>query len=270
MREPGERGVCLIDGEEVRGEAAATLPLTSRALFGWGLYETFGVFEGRVLDRDAHLDRLRAGAARMQVPLPAPATLDAWLDRAVAAIPRARGWLRVLATEEKTVVSGGPEPAGERSASAVLLPWRRSLHDPLAGVKHLGCGANLAGIEHARRLGADEGIWCNARGHLAEGCRANLFVVRGRTLATPGEGEGILPGVTRGVVLDVAREHGVRVRVGKVRLPFLTAAREAFLTSSVLGIRPLVRFEGRPVGDGTPGPLTRRLLRWVAARRGNA
>ena len=122
----------------------------------------------------------------------------------------------------------------------------------------------------ARERGADEGIWLNTRGHLAEGCSSNLFVVQGRKLFTPREGEGILPGVLRAIVLRASRGLGIATHEGKVRLHRLQHAREAFLTSSLQGVRPLVQFQGRPVGPGRPGPITLRIAAEVVRIRGLA
>jgi branched-subunit amino acid aminotransferase/4-amino-4-deoxychorismate lyase len=154
-----------------------------------------------------------------------------------------------------------------RPSRAVILPWRRCLRDPLAGLKTLSYAANLVGLEEARRRNADEGLWLNTRGHLAEGCASNLFVIMGRALFTPGVGEGILAGIVRGVVLRAAGEIGLPVHEGRLRVRRLERAREAFLTSSLRGVRPLVAVDGRPVGSGRPGVVTRRLAERVRELR---
>jgi branched-subunit amino acid aminotransferase/4-amino-4-deoxychorismate lyase len=158
-----------------------------------------------------------------------------------------------------------------RPASAVLLPWRRNAQDPLAGLKTLNYAANRMGRAWAAERGADEGLWRNARGHLTEGCSSNLFVVEGRKLFTAAVADGILPGIVRGQVLGSARDLGVAIHEGKLRLRRLERAREAFLTSSLGGVRPLVRYAGRVLGSGEAGPLTRKLAERVAlARTGGA
>ena len=92
--------------------------------------------------------------------------------------------------------------------------------------------------------------------------------VQQRKLFTPGPREGILPGIVRGLVLEAARDSGLRVHEGKVRLRRLEQADEAFLTSSVRGVRPLIEYQRRPVGNGAPGPVTRDLAARVARHRG--
>ncbi len=226
--------------------------------------------EGRVLDLAEHLERMAAAADRLEIALQPRERLRATVFRAAAAERAPFGWLKILATRGgRTVVFTGPmDPADEgRAVSAVLLPWRRNPAGPLAGLKTLSYAASTVGLEHARRLGADEGLWLNTRGHLAEGCTCNLFVVSGRKLFTPGERDGILPGVVRGLVLRAAARLGYVRHEGKVRLKRLSRSDEAFLTSSLCGIRPLIRFDGRAVGSGSDGPVTRRLARAVAEMR---
>jgi branched-subunit amino acid aminotransferase/4-amino-4-deoxychorismate lyase len=269
LRVPGSSGIWRVDGRTV-DPSSPQLPLSDPGLLaGVGLFETFAVRGGRALDLEAHLDRMAGGASRLGVALPERQELGQEVGCTAAALGR-RGWLKLVVTAAGRVVVLGDridDGEGTAPASAVLLPWRRSLHDPLAGLKTLSCAANLLGRAEAARRGADEGLWLNARGHLAEGSASNLFVVSGGRLCTAGERDGILPGVVRAVVLTAAARLSIPTRVGKLRLERLERAREAFLTSSLVGVRPLVRFEGRAIGSGAPGPLTRRLAVEVARLR---
>ena len=247
------------------------MPIADEAfLAGMGLFETLAIRRGRLLDLREHLDRLDRGAARIGADPPRRSELSSVAERAAAEEPAACAWLKIVLTQGGRwfVFTGGMDPQEEgRPISAVLLPWRRSLRDPLGDIKSLSYAANLVGLREASRRGADEGIWLNTRGHLAEGCTCNLFVVRGRKLFTPSTGEGILPGVVRSLVLRFAAEQGIIVHRGKVRVRRLSEADEAFVTSSLRGVRPLVRFEGRPVGSGRPGPVTRVIAEGVATIR---
>jgi branched-chain amino acid aminotransferase len=251
-----------------------TVALLSPAMqSGLGVFETLAVRRGRVLDQSAHLDRLALAAARLGVELPPAEALTAAAATIASQVRGGFGWLKIMALRGGpcAVFSGAIDPSEEgRSVSAVLLPWRRNPSDPLAGLKSLNYGAFTLGLEEARRRGADEGLWLNTRGHLAEGCSSTLFVVWRKKLFTPGLRDGILPGVTRAVVLEAARKLHLIIHEGKVRLKRLEAADEAFLSSSVRGIRPLVRFEGRAVGNGKPGPVTRAIAREVRAIRESA
>jgi branched-subunit amino acid aminotransferase/4-amino-4-deoxychorismate lyase len=235
-----------------------------------GLFETLAVRAGRPLDLAPHLDRMERGADRIGAEPPPRRDLSRVVECAAAEEPSACAWLKIVLTRGgRWYVFTGEMDSGEegRPISAVMLPWRRSLLDPLGGLKSLNYAANLIGLEQARRRGAEEGIWRNSRGHLAEGCTSNLFVVRRRKLFTPSTREGILPGVVRALVLRHAVLRGIVVHRGKVRVKRLAEADEAFVTSSLRGVRPLIRFEGRPLGSGRPGPLTREIAEGVAAMR---
>jgi branched-subunit amino acid aminotransferase/4-amino-4-deoxychorismate lyase len=196
-------------------------------------------------------------------------------ERAAAGEGRARafGWLRIVLTGGGRFIllrdSMSPTEVG-RPATAVILPWRRDASDPLVGVKTLSWAGNALGLDRARRAGADEGLWLNRRGHLAEGCTSNLFLVQGRRLLTPAVREGVRPGVVRELVLRAARQGRWTVHEGKVRPLRLQRASEAFLTSSLRGLRPLLAVDGLPIGSGSPGPATRALAVEVARLRGIA
>jgi len=273
VRVPGAADCCWVDGRRVRVDEAR-LPLDDPAVqAGFGLFETLALRGGRPLDLEQHLDRLLAGAGRLGLPTPGREALRTGALAAAADGAPDPGWLKIfLVSGGRWIVFRGPMDAAEegRSVTAVVLPWRRNPRGALAGLKTLNYAENLLGLEHARSRGADEGLWLNTRGHLAEGCTSNLFVLRGRRVFTPGERDGILPGVTRALVLAAAGRLGCPVHEGKLRLPRLHSASEAFLTSSLRGLRPLVAVEGRPVGDGRPGPLTRRLAEEVSRMRGTA
>ena len=160
-----------------------------------------------------------------------------------------------------------PEEEG-RPAAVVLLPWRKNPKEAIAGVKTLNYANQILGLEAARRHDADEGLWLNTRGHLAEGCTSNLFVIRHRRLYTPAANDGILPGIVRSLALRAASSLGMPAHEGKVRLGRLREADEAFLTSSLRGVRPIATFEGRPVGRGAvPGPITRKLAEAIRELR---
>ncbi len=265
------RGEVWLDGRLVEPSEATVLVTDPAVQFGLGVFETLAVRGGRVLEADAHLRRLSACAAAVGVTLPDAAALGAAARRIASGIEGGCGWLRVIASRSgRCAVFAGPmDPSEEgRSVRAILLRWRRCPADVLAGIKSLNYAANVLGLEEAQRRGADEGLWLNTRGHLAEACSANLFVVKRRAVFTPAARDGILAGIVRGLAIDAARSLGYLVHEGKVRLPRLIGADEAFLTSSTRGIRPLVEFEGRPVGRGKPGPVTTAIAAEVRRLRG--
>ncbi|HEX8025590.1 MAG TPA: aminotransferase class IV, partial [Candidatus Limnocylindrales bacterium] len=109
-----------------------------------------------------------------------------------------------------------------------------------------------------RRAGADDALFLTLDGHLSEATSANVFLVRDGELATPALACAILPGTTRSWILAWAAAAGLRPVEGWLTTRDLAEADEAFLSSSVAGILPVTRFDGRPIGAGGPGPWTRR------------
>jgi len=270
LRLPESDAVGWVNGTEVR-VAETGIPLDDPAFHvGLGVFETVALREGRLIDIERHLDRLREGASRLGIDSPGADVLRATLAKAERTQAASFGWVKIMLTRggRWIVLTGAMDPGEEGSnASAVLLPWRRNPRDPLAGVKTTSYAQNELGLEEARRRGAEEGIWLNTRGHLTEGCTSNLFLVHHRKVYTPAVGEGILAGVVRELAIRAARELGLSVHEGRIRLKRLEQAHEAFLTSSLRGIRPLVRFECRAVGDGAPGAVTGTIALGVARLR---
>lgn len=146
-------------------------------------------------------------------------------------------------------------------ALAVLAPDRRDPRAPLVGIKTISYAAERLLLARAREAGADECLRLNLAGRLCEGTRSNLFLVEGDRLVTPPLAEGLLPGVTRWFILRIARDAGLTPHEEVVPVDRLLAAEEAFLTSTLRGVVPLVALEGRPIGRGGSGPFTARLAR---------
>lgn len=273
MRLPDRSSSVWIDGEPAT-LAEARVPLAEPGLqAGLGVFETLAVRSGRPLELQAHLGRMESGARVLSIEIPSRESLVQTVELAAARSTTPYGWLKIM------VLRGGPwfvftgsiDPGEEgRAVSAIVLPWRRDPRDPLVGVKTTSYAAHQIGQELARRQGADEGLWTNSRGHLAEGCSSNIFVVRHRRLFTPSHREGILPGVVRAQTIRAAKDLGIAVHETRVRLKRLREADEAFLTSSLSGLRPLIRVDGRCVGTGEPGPITGRLASRLRSIRGSS
>jgi branched-subunit amino acid aminotransferase/4-amino-4-deoxychorismate lyase len=271
---PVPEGAVLFDGRWV-APGEASLPLADPSVqSGLGVFETLAVREGRVLDLDDHVTRLGASAARLGVPLPEREVLAAACLGYAAHAGAGTGWMKILAVRggHWAVFGGAMSPEDEgRPATAIVLPWARSVADPLGGVKSTSYAPFALGLEEARSQGADEGLWRNSRGHLLEGCASNLFLASGRALFTASPREGILAGTTRAHVLDAARAMGLSIHEGRVRMERLFRAEEAFLSSSLRGVRALLAVDGRPIGRGVPGPIVAEIAGRVAqARRASA
>ena len=141
-----------------------------------------------------------------------------------------------------------------------------------AGAKASNYLANLLAVHEAHQHGAHEAILLGRRGQLLEGASSNLFIVKDEVVLTPDVEPGILVGITRATILDVCASEGLTVSETEILPEDLYAADEAFITSSVREVMPVVVADGRKLGSGAPGQITKRLrdgyLRAVAARTG--
>lgn len=263
----------------VRDAAEATIGVEDRGfLFGDGLFETMRVNGGVVFRLASHLERLSAGAARLGIPLPGG------LARAIAELVEAGGLaeaalrltltrgvggegLELPPTHRPTVVISlrpGPVfPAAwyEGGLSLVIATQRVGARSATAGLKTTGYLPSILALAEARSAGADDALLLNEREEIAEASASNLlWVSSGGALRTPSADCGILPGITRATVLELARAAGQAVEEGEWGIGELAAAREVFTTSSLRGIAPVTTLEGRPIGSGAVGEITRRLM----------
>jgi branched-subunit amino acid aminotransferase/4-amino-4-deoxychorismate lyase len=215
-----------------------------------------------------HLARFTRSARELRLPIDPAALPDLQAVAALIEADRREGdaLLRLTLSGGRSEADGstlwmrsGPLPPPPRPGGAVLGPPGLTVaeSDPLARHKTRNYWAKRIALERMHALGYDETLIQSPDGAVWEGARTNLFVVRGATLATPCLGGPVLPGVMRSVVLERAERLGVRVEQGRLSLAVLDQADEVFLTNSVRGIVPVVRFGERTLN--APGPLTRRL-----------
>lgn len=281
----GDDGLAWVDGDVVP-LASASLPLTDRGvLFADSVFDTVRTYAGRPFLLGDHLDRLRLSAEALFLPVP-------WSDEELAGVvdsllARFEGEanLRVMITRG----DGGsglalPEPQRPRLVAlcrplsppppAAYRDGVRVVRAPGQGAKssgvpaHVKSGSYLASVlalREARSRGGYEALLRAADGTWAEATTSNLFVVRGGVLHTPGVADDILPGITRALVLALAKEEGIATVEGPVDDVALAAADELFLTSSIKEVLPAVQVDEEPVGAGRPGPVTHRLRAAFAA-----
>jgi branched-subunit amino acid aminotransferase/4-amino-4-deoxychorismate lyase len=142
---------------------------------------------------------------------------------------------------------------------AVFSSVRRNQSSPLSRVKCLSYADNVLARLEARRRGADEAVLLNTAGEVCCASAANLFVVKGGALVTPPVEGGALPGVTRRCLLELAAARGIDAREAPLLPEDLSGADEAFLTNTVVGVAGLTSLEGRSIGSGQLGEMTRLL-----------
>ena len=153
-----------------------------------------------------------------------------------------------------------PPEKYESGFKAALSPLRRDSQSPLSRLKSTCYVENILARMAARAAGCDEAILLNERGYLAEGSTTNIFLASNGDLITPSLESGVLPGITREAVLEIARASNIKTLERQVELKELIEAEEAFVTNSILELMPLTWFEDKPIGTGKPGQLTKELL----------
>jgi branched-subunit amino acid aminotransferase/4-amino-4-deoxychorismate lyase len=262
---------------------------------GEGVFETFRAYGDHPFRLAAHLDRAEDGAAALDLTLPPRDLLvRAVRETAVANAGPGDRALRLTVTPGEidplaTFPSGpsgpptlvvtahplAPLPAIEDRGVRVASVARVREVPTVKAVSYLT--ASLARREASAR-GAGEAILVDDEGDVREGSYSNVFAVSGGELRTPPVGSGILPGVTRAVVIELARAAGIRVREVRLSLDDLRGADEVLLTATTREVVPVTAVDDAPVGDGAPGAITRLLaeayreevLRETVATRGGA
>ncbi|MDH5526761.1 MAG: aminotransferase class IV [Nitrospirota bacterium] len=273
-----ENPAVYLNGKLMRANDARISPFDHGFLFGDGVFETVRAYGGRVFESSAHFERLAHSAQVTDIDLPFEKDgWDAILDEVVRANGISDAILRVTISRGAGPAlvghSNGPPtvlvfprpvpPRGpadwERGITCALVDVRTRSHDHLnPEIKCLSYMSNVLALRQARERGADEAIMLNGKGFVAEGSVSNVFGVWGGTLITPPEGD-ILPGVTRAVVLELARAGGVQVEEKPVAAGRLVAADELFITGTGWEVMPVTFLDGNQIGNGQPGPVTRSL-----------
>jgi len=271
-----EPAVVNLNGQLVPAAEARVGVFEHGLLYGDGLFETLRVYGGRFFRLDAHLDRLEASAAQIELPLPwGRAALATALRQTVAANGISEGAVRLTVTRGEGPPVPDPTACGEPAYFVTARAWsppedaafERGLALCFAGdhsrwivpgVKSLSYLPFQQARQTARRRGFDDGVlfWGE---RVVETGISNLFVVVDGRLLTPPLSTGCLPGVTRAAVLELAAGLGIRCGEAELKREQLLACDECFVTNSLLELSPVGRVEDTVVGDGGPGPETRRL-----------
>jgi len=269
-----------IDGELRPREEALVSVFDHGLLYGDGVFEGIRVYNRRIFRLEAHLDRLydSARAIALEMPL-VPAEMAEAVRRTVRENRKEDGYIRLIVT--RGVGDLGIDPrkcarptliiivtdiqvypaalytAGIKVITSATRQVSHQAFDPR--IKSLNYLKNVLAKVDATRAGAEEAIMLNEDGFIAECSADNLFVVRGGALLTPSPLDGALEGVTRGAILSLAAEAGLDAREARLtRFDVYTAA-ECFLTGTGAEVMPVVEADGRGIGDGKPGPISRRL-----------
>jgi 4-amino-4-deoxychorismate lyase len=260
----GGRG--LVDPSEPVLRADDEALLRGRAAF-----ETIRVYGGRPFKLAEHLERLAGSAERIGLPDVNRLELEELARQALEASGAPDAVLRLFWTPTPVALALVSELAGHyddlRARGQRLISLRGIRADEpwlLPGVKSTSYAVNIAAEDEAKRRGADDAVFVDAAGIVLEGPTTNVWWRRGGTLFTPSLDLGILAGVTRATVLDLAQQAGYAVEEGQFPLAELAAADEAFTSSSVREVMPVTELDDRPIGRGPAADELQATLRQAA------
>jgi len=277
-----------VNGQGVSADSLHLSALDRGFTLADGVFETMRVYDGHAFRLDAHMRRLSDATSALGIPLPTDigevvrrAVVEAsasGLREASVRLTVSRGvgspGLAPPASPQPTIVLAiAPPPAfsPEIYASGVTVhvaSGRRNERAMTAGLKTIAFTDAVLALAEARAAGADDAIFLDTQGHVSEATSSNVFIAaaaRSNVLVTPPLSCGALPGVTRAAVIELARAIGLDVEVRPIEHDELLASREVFFTSSLRAIAPAVRIDGRSVGNGKPGSLTRPVMEAYAA-----
>lgn len=279
---PDERNADIlvhVGGELLPREQAKVSVFDSSVQGGDAVWEGLRVYNGRIFSLDAHLDRLYDSARALAFSHIPPREE---IKQAIFATLQANGMrdgvhIRLTLTRGKKITSGmDPRLNQYGTCLIVLAEWkppvysadgirlitstiRRNSPQSLdSKIHHNNLLNNILAKIEANAAGADDALMLDANGFVSETNATNVFHVKRGVLHTP-HADSCLPGITRGVVMQIAHAHGIPLRERNITLAEIYSADELFTTGTMGELTPVLWIDGRTIGDGLPGPLTRRL-----------
>ncbi len=281
-----------MDGELVPVKEARVSVFDHGLLYGDGCFEGIRIYNGKIFKEAEHVKRLfeSAKAIRLQIPMTPEQVSEAMREAMQANGITGDGYIRLVVT--RGVGSLGLSVAhtacptvfviADKIALYPLEVYQRGLHCIISSlarnhpnttsprVKSLNYLNNIMAKSEAKESGCDEAIMLTTDGYVSECTGDNIFVVRNGEIATPPPEMGILEGITRGVAMELARKRGIPIYEKVLIRHDLHIADECFATGTAAEIIPITRIDGRPVGDGKPGPITKQLLQDFIGYRAKA
>ena len=273
--------VVYLNGELVPEPEAKVTVYDHGLLYGDGVFEGIRAYSGKVFKLREHIARLHHSAHALMINVP---MTQEEMEQAVLKTLRANGisdgYVRITITRG---VGLGLDPRGVTNPTVIIITdklalypeemYRDGLHVVTVStrvtpaqsleprIKSLGKYiVNIQAKIEANRVGAGEGLMLNTEGYVAEGTGDNIFIVKDGSMLTPPPYVGILEGITRNTVMDLARGMGILVEEELLTLFDVYTAEECFLTGTAAEVIPVVKVDGRTIGTGQPGEITKRLM----------
>lgn len=275
------KGIVDVDGVQCRPEEGRVSVFDRGFLYGDSAFEAMRTYGGRGFRQRAHLERLARSCERLRIALPISIeTLNERVEGAVKATGLPECYLRIvvtrgvgsmgldlgLGTSPSVVVYAleikeQPAEMYERGITVGLQHTLRSADGtPAAGAKTSNYLASMLALDAVKARGASEVLILDASGEILEGGTSNIFLVQAGALITPPLSAGILEGITRRTVMELAARLGIGCVERSIFAADLARADEAFITSSIREVVPVVKADDAVVGQGRPGPVCARLL----------
>ena len=270
-----------VDGEFFDQADAKVSVFDHGLLYGDGVFEGIRFYNGRVFQMEAHIDRLWESARSICLEIPiSRQEMDEALLETIRQNDLRDGYVRLIVTRGVGNLGLNPvqckrpsiiiiastialysEETYRRGLTVVTVPTRRMGPATLnPAIKSLNYLNNVLARIEANLANADEALMLNDAGNIAECTADNLFVVKRGQIMTPPISAGALRGITRGVVFDIAAELDIKISEPELTRHDLYIADEAFLTGTAAEVIPMVKVDGRAIGDGKPGEITKRTI----------
>jgi branched-subunit amino acid aminotransferase/4-amino-4-deoxychorismate lyase len=262
-------GLVYLDNKILKEEEVGIL-LSEGFLYGYGLFETMRSYRGNIFGLDAHIQRLIDSCALIDLEPPDKKFLMEKTEELLKETKILNAYIRINLWKEKEnskfciivrEFKSYPEKIYERGFRCIISKFRQNEYSLLSKIKSLNYLNNRLALKEAKAKDADEAILLNTKGYICEGSRTNLFLIKDNQLLTPSLDCGCLKGIIRNTVIDIAKREGIEVIEGKLLPKDLYQASEAFLTNSLIEIMPLTYLDEKPINRGSPGKITRFLLR---------
>jgi D-alanine transaminase len=265
-----------LHGQMLPLEEVKVSALDRAFLFGDAVYEVLRIYQGKLWLEDEHFRRLKQSLTAIRIDGVDPARLRRRAHETIAAGQFREATLYIQITRGTSMPRRHAFP---KQATPLELLWVEEYHDTYAEPCRVGVGvithpdlrwhrcdikstnllANVLANQVAAEAGANEALLYLPDGTMTEASHSSFFWVQhGSVCTTPGS-DNILPGITRGLILGLAGRAGLTVREAHLRREDLTKIDELFLTGTTSEVLPVIRIDDKPVGKGTPGPVTRKL-----------
>jgi len=255
------------NGDLIEKEAISEL-FEPGFLFGWGVFEPLRVYGGKISFLAEHIERLNKSLELLGI-----GKIELNWEKTVKELLRENNledaYLRITAYKKRKNTgvliyvdkfNYYAQEVYEKGFSAIISPQRRCSKNICSKIKSLSYLQNRISWLEAQKVKKDEALVLNPDNFLAGGSRSNLFLIKDNQVLTPSIEDGAFEGITRRVVIEIAKELGLSLKQEKLKLEDIYSSQEAFITSALMEVMPLVSCEDKKIGKGLPGEVTLKIL----------